>query len=68
MEKEQVSQPERQRKITEYAQMQHGGTPKTMGDVGNKEPRLAGEEEGIVGVAAKSVEKNAPSQETTSSL
>ena len=49
-------------------QQKHGGMPKTMGDVGHKEPRLVGEEEGIVGVAAKGVEINAPSQETTSSL
>ena len=71
MAEEQASQPKRQRKITEYTQMQpqkHGGMPDIIGEVGNKEPRLVGEEEEIVGVVAKSVEKTAPSQETTSPL
>ena len=71
MEEEQSSQPKRQRKITEYTQMhqqKHGGTPKAVGDGGNKAPGMEGVDEEIVGVAIRNASKTPPSQDVAPSL
>ena len=66
MEEEQSSQPKRQRKITEYAQMQQqkqGMTSKVTGEAGNKPPKVGDEEKGTAEGTVKSVDKNTPSQD-----
>ena len=66
MEAEQLSQPKRQRKITEYAQMQQqkqGMTSKVTGEAGNKPPKVGDEEKGTAEGTVKSVDKNTPSQD-----
>ena len=71
MDEEHLSQPKRQRKITEYAQMQqqkYGVASKVMGDTENKKLKSGDEEKGVVEGAAKSVDKNLPSQSTAPSL
>ena len=71
MEEEPLSQPKRQRKITEYAQMQqqkHAGTPKARGDGGNKVLGPEGEDEGTMGAVVKNAENNPTSQDNPPSL
>ena len=71
MEEEPLSQPKRQRKITEYAQMQqhkHAGTPKARSDGGNKALEPEEVEEGIMGAVAKKAASNPTSQDNPPSL
>ena len=71
MEEEHLSQPKRQRKITEYAQMQqqtHSVMPKEKGEERSKAPRLEGEEESVTNGMEKSTGKNLPSQDTAPSM